>query len=64
MVKSEHIEDFQQLKEELVEYLTRISKAIENIMATIEENDISLLNDLEKVAKELSEAESIVSTYF
>jgi len=64
MDKSECIEDFQQLKEELVEYLSRISKAVENIVFTIEENNISILNDVDKVSKELSEVESVVSTYF
>ena len=64
MDKTKTIENFPQLQVELTKNLSRLAQSIENIMATIGENDISILSEVQKVSEDLLELESTASTYF
>ncbi len=64
IVTKKNIDNFPQLKLVLSESIDRMAKSIEHIAATIGDNDISILNEVQKVSEELSELESTASTFF
>ena len=56
--------DFPLLRNDLTAKLTHINTILEHDIATLEQNDIQILNDIAMIAKELSDLESMTSTYF
>ncbi|WP_136605876.1 diadenylate cyclase [Paenibacillus dokdonensis] len=56
--------DYPLLRNDLTDKLTHIEAILEQDIATLEQNDIQILNDIEEITKGLSELESITSTYF
>ncbi|GIP37040.1 hypothetical protein J31TS4_03200 [Paenibacillus sp. J31TS4] len=49
---------------DMTEKLSEISKTLELDISTIEQNNISILNDIDDISKELSELESTAAMYF
>lgn len=56
--------EFPLLRNDLTDKLTQMAALLEQDIATLEHNDIQILNDIDTIAKGLSELESISSTYF
>ncbi|MWV42345.1 hypothetical protein GRF59_01765 [Paenibacillus sp. HJL G12] len=56
--------DYPLLRNDLTDKLAHISTILEQDIATLEQNEIQILNDIEEISKGLSELESITSTYF
>ncbi|GIP25975.1 cyclic di-AMP synthase CdaS [Paenibacillus sp. J23TS9] len=56
--------DYPLLRNDLTDKLTHIATILDHDIATLEQNDIQILNDIEEITKGLSELESITSTYF